>query len=141
MAAGALTGPPTRSCVAAAAASRQMFFVITQAQQQLLHIYTLLNLLPERDDGSKAARLARFGAYEVRLVEHGHDAGARRILHVELYDHHGRTVLAGHECRNVLDMDAAITDLISRALRLHEANPGFAIEGRRCFDPGRSDDA
>jgi hypothetical protein len=83
--------------------------------------YLSLFLARPTPDQTKVACLARFGAYEVRLVEFAaQSCGDGWLLWVELFAHDTRDSLDSFECD---DLDEAVTradELVAQAQALHE---------------------
>ena len=63
--------------------------------------------------------LARYGAYEVRLVElaHGHDDDSS--LWLRLYDRDSRASLDDRRCDDLEHAEILVEHLLSRAMQLH----------------------
>jgi hypothetical protein len=89
-------------------------------ERQIIRSYLALFLVPTGQDGSKVAPLARFGAYEVRLVEFTKDGGP--LLWLELYAHDIHCSLNSFGCDTVDDAVAAADELIAEAHELHLAS-------------------
>jgi hypothetical protein len=92
--------------------------------------YISLMLTPESDDGSRTVSLARYGVYEVQLVEVPH-VGTRDAspLWINLYRRDTRCSLDSCRCDDLDDAEMTVQDLLSQAKRLHEA------EARSCMPP------
>ena len=89
------------------------------AEARLVRAYLALFLLPWTE-GAKAVRLARFGVYEVRLVEIAHDPAADGFpMWLELYAHDVRMSLDSCGCEAFDDAVSAAAELIERASVLH----------------------
>jgi hypothetical protein len=88
---------------------------------QFVAAYLSLFLVRPGADQSKTASLARFGAYEVRLIEFTVEQSEDGpMLWVELYAHDTRSSLDSFRCD---DLDEAVTgadELVARARALHE---------------------
>jgi hypothetical protein len=77
---------------------------------------------PETRDGSRAIKLCRYGAFEVRLVEHPHDDPfVAAPLWIELYRHDIRQSLISRHCDDLDDAEAAAENLIARAKELDQS--------------------
>jgi hypothetical protein len=101
-------------------------------QRLLILAYTRLFLLPERDDGSKAAIIVSYGGYDVRLVETA-DAGDGSVpaLWVELHDTARGRVLDSVGCWQLHDAGAATEDFIAEAKRLSDPDAATGWTGPR----------
>jgi hypothetical protein len=91
-----------------------------QASGHLDTAYVGLVLMPKRNDGSKAARLKRYGAYEVRLVEFSQGDPPADCLWLELYCHITQSSLDSCRCDNLDDAETVADDLVSRAKQLYD---------------------
>jgi hypothetical protein len=88
-------------------------------EARLVRAYLALFLLPWQD-GTRSVRLARFGAYEVRIVELAQDlTGEGFPLWLELYAHDVRASLDSCGCGAFEDAVAAADELMERASALH----------------------
>lgn len=78
-----------------------------------------LLLAPKNPDGSCIVSLARYGAYEVRLVElaQGHDDDSS--LWLRLYDRDSRASLDDRHCDDLAHAEILVEHLLSRAMQLH----------------------
>jgi hypothetical protein len=75
----------------------------------------------QRGDGAKAVSLARFGDYEVLLVELAQGSITDDPqLWIELYDHKLQHGLDSCGCTDIEDATTAARELISRARQLNE---------------------
>jgi hypothetical protein len=82
--------------------------------------YISLLLAPKHADGSCAVSLARYGAYEVRLVELAHDADDDgSSLWLRLYDRDSRASLDNRRCDDLEHAELLMEHLLSRAMQLH----------------------
>jgi hypothetical protein len=82
--------------------------------------YVRLLLLPESTDGSKTVSLARYGAYEVQLVEFSHrPAFDDSSFWVRLHRRGGQSSLASCWCDDLDDAETAAENFVSRARALH----------------------
>jgi hypothetical protein len=85
--------------------------------------YISLLLAPKNTDGSCTVSLARYGAYEVRLVELAHDADSDgSSLWLRLYDRESRSSLDNHRCDDLDHAEILVEHLLSRAMRLHKTH-------------------
>jgi hypothetical protein len=93
----------------------------TLTEARLVRAYLSLFLVPWHD-GARAVRLARFGAYEVRLVEVAHDlSGECFPLWLELYANDIQASLDSCGCEE-FDVAVSLADeLIARARELHHS--------------------
>ena len=90
----------------------------TLTEARLVRAYLTLFLVPWVDD-ARAVRLARFGSYEVRLVEFARDSSAESFpLWLELYAHDIQTSLDSCGCDAFDDAVSVADDLIARAREL-----------------------
>jgi hypothetical protein len=82
--------------------------------------YISLLLTPKNTDGSCTVSLARYGAYEVRLVElaHGHDEDDSSLW-LRLYDRDSRASLDNRRCDDLEHAELLMEHLLSRAMQLH----------------------
>ena len=87
---------------------------------RLTQAYIWLAIAPANPDGSRTAEIARYGVYEIRLIEPAATSDADAIsFWIELYDHKNKLVIdscGGHE---VDDVAAIAQELILLAERLH----------------------
>jgi hypothetical protein len=92
----------------------------TPRERRLLRAYLALFLVPANDDGTRCVPLARFGAYEVRLLELVDDA-AKRLppLWIELYAHDAASALDSCGLHELEDAVTAVDRLVARACELH----------------------
>jgi hypothetical protein len=92
----------------------------TLTEARLVRAYLTLFIVPWVD-GARAVRLARFGSYEVRLVELAHDPSAESFpLWLELYAHDIQTSLDSCGCEE-FDVAVSVADeLIAQARELHQ---------------------
>jgi hypothetical protein len=80
-----------------------------------------LTFVPQRGDGAKAVSLARFGDYEVLLVELAQSSVTDDAkLWIELYDHKLQHGLDSCGCTDIEEATIAARELISRARQLNE---------------------
>ena len=88
-------------------------------ETRLVRAHVELAVTPEDEHGVKAVPLARFGAYEVRLVEFSQISfGNAFDFCLELFDYNEGIAIDGGA---VIDLEEAVTfveDLISRAQEL-----------------------
>jgi hypothetical protein len=78
-----------------------------------------LAFVSQRGDGAKAVSLARFGSYEVLLVElaHGRIVSDTQLW-IELYDHKLQHGLDSCSCTDMEEATIAARELITRARQL-----------------------
>jgi len=100
-------------------------------ERRLVQAYLKLFLVAPGADGVKIVPLARFGAYEVRLVEFA-AALADEVspLWLELYAHDQACSLDSCGCDALDDAVNAADALIARAKALHQAGEGAAAPDR-----------
>jgi hypothetical protein len=89
-------------------------------ERQIIRAYLALFLVPTGEDGSKVAPLARFGAYEVRLVEFTGDGGP--LLWLELYAHDIHCSLDSFGCDTFDEAVMGAEELVAQAQELHLAS-------------------
>ena len=83
--------------------------------------YLSLFLARPHADRTRVASLARFGAYEVRLIEFSlEERGDASLLWVELFAHHTRCSLDSFECDDLDEAVGRADELVARAHALHE---------------------
>ena len=88
-------------------------------ERRLIQAYLKLFLGVEIADGVKTVSLARFGSYEVRVIELSRDASAGSFpVWLELYEHHTRSTLDSCGCSELEEAVAAADELISQARQL-----------------------
>jgi hypothetical protein len=88
-------------------------------EARLVRAYLALFLLPWQG-GTRSIRLARFGAYEVRIVEFAQDlAGEGFPLWLELYAHDVQASLDSCGCGALEDAVDAADEFMERASALH----------------------
>jgi hypothetical protein len=91
----------------------------TLTEARLVRAYLALFLLPWQD-GTRSIRLARFGAYEVRIVEFAQDlAGEGFPLWLELYAHDVQASLDSCGCGAFEDAVGIADEFIEQASALH----------------------
>jgi hypothetical protein len=91
----------------------------TLTEARLVRAYLALFLLPWQD-GTRGIRLARFGAYEVRIVEFAQDlAGEGFPLWLELYAHDVQASLDSCGCGAFEDAVGIADEFMERASALH----------------------
>jgi hypothetical protein len=90
-------------------------------ERRLVQAYLTLFLIPAWPDGAKTVLLARFGAYEVRLVEIAQEL-SEDVPHlwIELYASDIQSALDSCGCDEFDDAVMAADDFMSRARQLHE---------------------
>jgi len=101
--------------------------------------YVRLFFVPESEDGARTISLARFGNYEVRLVELVQSDGAcDPPLWVELYDRNTPGSIDSCSASDLEEMVCAAEQLLSEAKQLSEgAEPGHGsgkVEQHRSND-------
>ena len=73
----------------------------------------------QSEDGAKTVCLARFGSYEVRVIELSRDASAGSFpVWLELYEHNTRSTLDSCGCSELEEAVAAADELITHARQL-----------------------
>jgi hypothetical protein len=92
----------------------------TPLWSKLSRAYVSLALIPEGADGSRTVSLARFGAYEVRLVEFPQSPAADTPpIRVGLYRRDTHSPLDSRPCDDLDAAAAAAEHLIVRARQLY----------------------
>jgi hypothetical protein len=94
---------------------------------RLTRAYIRLFLVPEGDDGSRTVSLARFGNYDVRLIEMPTAATAVTPLWMELYAHDSQTAVDSCSCDAIEEAVQVAEELIAQARHLSEG----ATDARR----------
>jgi hypothetical protein len=90
------------------------------SDQRVARAYIRLLLAPEGKDGSKTVSLARFGQYEVRLVELSQiDSADAALFWMELYAHHVQLAVDSCGCHELEEAVIAAEELVSQARRLN----------------------
>lgn len=90
---------------------------------RLNQAYISLLLIPESKDGSRTVSLARYGVYEVRLVEFAHlRSGDASPLWITLYRKDIQSPLDNCRCDDLDDAEVAAARLVSRARQLHKTH-------------------
>jgi hypothetical protein len=93
----------------------------TPSASRLQQAYVAL-MFAEESDGSRVKTVARYGAFEVRLVELRHArTGDDTLFWIELYRHDTQTSLDSCRCDDLDHAEAALQYLVSCARRLHQA--------------------
>jgi hypothetical protein len=91
---------------------------------RLTRAYIRLFLVPVNDDGVRTVSLARFGNYEIRLVELSHThANDLPPLWMELYAHDDQECIDSCACHDLEEAVRIAEQLISQARELNEATP------------------
>ena len=90
---------------------------IDLVEQRLMRAYMYLFLVPADSTGTKSVSLARFGQYEVRLVELTADEGGTWL---ELFARNTQTAIDGCCFRDLQEAADAAGHLISSARQLHD---------------------
>jgi hypothetical protein len=100
---------------------------------RLEQAYVALMLAPESEDGSRTVSLARFGEFEVRLVEiHHYTATDVSSLWTELYRHGIQSSLDSYRCEDLEGVEAAADQFTSRARVLHKLTPDTGYRATGC---------
>lgn len=97
------------------------FHAITE--RQLVRAYTRLFLVPKDGDGSRRISLARFGNYDVLIVELARGKRAPQFW-MELYKHDTDVVLDSCACDDLEQAAIAAEILIKQARKLYEKSGG-----------------
>jgi hypothetical protein len=102
-----------------------------RAELRLTRGYVELGVAPADSEGTKTVSLARFGEYEVRLVEvvPANRADATPMW-LELYSHETRSGIDSHRCYDLEAAVQATEELISRAKSLDEEARGVNCQGQ-----------
>ena len=88
-------------------------------ERRLIQAYLKLFLAVQSEDGVKTVSLARFGSYEVRVIELSRDAAAGNFpLWLELYEYNTRSTLDSCGCSELEEAVAAADELITHARQL-----------------------
>jgi len=90
-------------------------------ERKLVRAYTRLFLVPRGKDGTRSISLARFGKYDVFLVELAQDKRAPQFW-MELYAHDVERGLDSCACEDLEQAAIAAQGLISQAKQLYEAS-------------------
>jgi hypothetical protein len=90
---------------------------------RLYSAYVDLALAPKNESGDRTVSVARFGAFEVRLVE----LGARPKMGgadfwIELFRHDAQSSLDSYRCQDLDEGELITSCLISHAKELHESS-------------------
>ena len=94
---------------------------------RLNQAYVSLALIPEDTDGSRTVSLARFGAYEVRMVEFPPSPASDAFpFWLKLYRRDLRSSLDSRCCLDLDHAEAVAEHLMSRARKLHRAHAGHS---------------
>ena len=94
---------------------------------RLNQAYVSLALIPEDTDGSRTVSLARYGAYEVRLVEFPPSRASDAFpFWLKLYRRDLRSSLDSRCCLDLDHAEAVAEHLMSRARKLHRAHAGHS---------------
>jgi hypothetical protein len=90
------------------------------SDQRVARAYIRLLLAPKGQDGSKTVSLARFGQYEVRLVELSQiDSADAALFWMELYAHDVQLAVDSCGCHELEEAVIAAEELVSQARRLN----------------------
>jgi hypothetical protein len=102
-----------------------------RADLRLTRGYVELGVVPADHKGSKTVSLARFGEYEVRLVEvvPANRADATPMW-LELYSHETKFGIDSCRCYDLEAAVQATEELISRARKLDEEARGVNCQGQ-----------
>jgi hypothetical protein len=95
----------------------------TITERQLVRAYTRLFLVPKGEDGSRRISLARFGHYEVLIVELAKAERAPQFW-MELYAHDIGLALDSCACDDLEHAVGAAAGLIHQARKLHGDSRG-----------------
>jgi hypothetical protein len=87
-------------------------------ERQLVRAYTRLFLVPKGEDGSRRISLARFGNYEVVVVELAQAERAPQFW-MELYAHDIERALDSCACDDIEQAVSAAEGLIKQARKLY----------------------
>ena len=88
-------------------------------ERRLIQAYLKLFLVAEGDDGARIVSLARFGSYEVRVIELSRDASAGSFpVWLDLYEHNTGSTLDSCGCSELEEAVAAANELITQARQL-----------------------
>src|SRR6516225_7134393 len=88
-------------------------------EARLRRAHVELEVTPEDERGLKAVPLARFGAYEVRLVEFSQISSGKAFnFWLELFDHNEGIAIDGGGVNDLEEGVRFVEDLISRAEEL-----------------------
>jgi hypothetical protein len=102
-----------------------------RAELRLTRGYVELGIASADSDGAKTVSLARFGEYEVRLVEVVPENRADATpIWLELYSHETRSGIDSHRCYDLEAAVQATEELISRARKLDEEARGVNCQGQ-----------
>jgi hypothetical protein len=92
------------------------------AERRLIRAYLAPSLVPAGEDGARIVSLARFGGYEVRLVEVTQDLSAEiPPLWLELYSHGIGSPLDSCGCDEFEEAVLAADEFVAQAKELHQA--------------------
>jgi hypothetical protein len=122
---GSVSLLPVRNCEAptssriASGTSLQKTVIHGFTERRLIQAYLKLFLAAQGDDGAKTVCLARFGSYEVRVIELWRDASAGSFpVWLELYEYNTRSTLDSCGCPEIEEAVAAADELIMQARQL-----------------------
>ena len=88
---------------------------------RLYSAYVSLTLAPKNESGDRIVSVARFGAFEVQLVERAdHPKTGGTDFWIELYQHDARMSLDSYRCQDLDEGEGVIDRLISDAKELHQ---------------------
>ena len=90
-------------------------------ERRLIEVYTSLANAPKDEHGFRIATLARYGVYEVRMIEPATEPKSEAELFlVELFDHRDRSSLDSFGGFDLEDAASGLEELISQAQMLHQ---------------------
>ena len=103
-----------------------IFAGTTRVPMSRLHeAYAALMFAVEGSDGARIFSLARYGAFEARIVESREcRAPDGPLFWIELYRHDTQTVLESCRCDDLDEPGLDVERLISRARELHRSHCG-----------------
>jgi hypothetical protein len=85
--------------------------------------YVALALVPKNEDGSRTVRIARLGAFEVRIVEFINSETCDGLdVWLELYSHNNQSSLDSCRCRDFDQAEFLAEDLICCARDLNDGD-------------------
>jgi len=86
---------------------------------RLTRAYIHLLLVPADDNGARTVSLARFGNFEVRLIEFVQDSDTEAPMWLELYARDARCGLDGCRCYDLEEAVISARYLVARARELN----------------------
>jgi hypothetical protein len=88
-------------------------------ESRLLRAHVELAVTPTDEHGMKAAQIARYGAYEVRLVEFSETFPAHTfVFWLELFDHNNKVAVDGGGANDLEEAVTLAEELASQAEEL-----------------------